>query len=174
MDAYVHDSRRRVMRYFKLVLKGITILERNIGAVCLIAVMAIICANVAYRVIGGVIPGAFDLVELLIIPAVAFALVTVELAKRHTVVDMITTHLPKKVRLCVEICVTAISLLYWMAICWASWVMMLRKMATGEETQLLKVSVIPFRAIWIFALVWLCGVIVLNIGKLFKEIGEQK
>jgi hypothetical protein len=50
--------------------------------------------------------------------------------------------------------------------------MLLKKMATGEHTQLLQVSVIPFRIIWIFALVWLCGVIVLNIGKLFKEIGD--
>jgi hypothetical protein len=53
-------------------------------------------------------------------------------------------------------------------------VMWLNQMATGDHTQLLQVSVIPFRIIWIFALVSLCGVIVLNIGKLFKEIGEQK
>jgi TRAP-type C4-dicarboxylate transport system permease small subunit len=136
--------------------------------------MVIICANVAYRAIGGIIPGTFDLVELLIVPTVGFALVTVELAKRHTIVDMVTTHLPTKVRLGVEICVTVISLFYWMAICWATWKMLLKKIATGEHTQLLQVSVIPFRVIWIFALVWLCGIIVLNIGKLFKEIGEQK
>ena len=162
------------MKYFVQILKRITILERNVGAVCLIGVMVIICANVAYRVIGGIIPGTFDLVELLIVPAVGFALVTVELAKRHTIVDMVTTHLPAKMRLGVEICVTVIALFYWTAIFWATWKMLLVKMATGEQTQLLKVSVIPFRIIWVFALAWLCGVIVLNIGKLFKEIGEQK
>jgi TRAP-type C4-dicarboxylate transport system permease small subunit len=162
------------MKYFWRILNRISILERNMGAVCLTAVMVIICANVAYRVIGGIIPGTFDLVELLIVPAVGFALVTVELAKRHTIVDMVTTHLPTKVRSWVEICVTIIALFYWTVICWATWGMLLKKMATGEHTQLLQVSVIPFRIIWIFALVWLCGVIVLNIGKLFKEIGEQK
>ena len=162
------------MKYFVQILKHISVLERNVGAVCLTAVMVIICANVAYRVIGGIIPGTFDLVELLIVPAVGFALVTVELAKRHTIVDMVTTHLPTKVRLWVEICVTIIALFYWTAICWATCKMLLKKMATGEHTQLLQVSVIPFRVIWVFALVWLCGVIVLNIGKLFKEIGEQK
>ena len=162
------------MKYIVRILKRISVLERNAGAVCLTAVMVIICANVAYRVIGGIIPGTYDLVELLIVPAVGFALVTVELTKRHTIVDMVTTHLPRKVRLGVEICVTVIALFYWTVICWATWKMLLKKMATGEHTQLLQVSVIPFRIIWIFALVWLCGVIVLNIGKLFKEIGEQK
>jgi TRAP-type C4-dicarboxylate transport system permease small subunit len=162
------------MKHVARILSRIGVFERNVGAVCLTAVMMIICVNVAYRVIGGIIPGTFDLVELLIVPAVGFALVTVELAKRHTIVDMVTTRLPPKVRLGVEICVTVIALFYWTAICWATWKMMLVKMATGEETQLLKVSVIPFRVIWFFALVWLCGVIVLNIGKLFKKIGEPR
>jgi len=162
------------VKFFVQILKRISVLERNVGAVCLIGVMVIICANVAYRAIGGIIPGTFDLVELLIVPAVGFALVTVELAKRHTIVDMVTSHLPAKMRLWMEICVTAIALFYWAVICWATWVMLLKKIATGEHTQLLQVSVIPFRIIWIFALVWLCGVIVLNIAKLFKEIGKRK
>ncbi len=96
------------------------------------------CANVAYRAIGGIIPGTFDLVELLIIPAIGFALVTVEYQRRHTVVDMITTHLPAGVRSWLEIVVSIISLFYWAALCWAGWKMLLRKMATGETTQLLQ------------------------------------
>ena len=77
-----------------MVVKGVCVLGRNIGAAFLLGVVTIMCANVAYRAIGGIIPGTFDLVELLIIPAIGFALVTVEYQRRHTVVDMITTHLP--------------------------------------------------------------------------------
>ena len=88
------------MRYVQLVVNGASIMGRNIGAAFLLGVVSIMCANVAYRAIGGIIPGTFDLVELLIIPAIGFALVTVEHQKRHTVVDMVTTHLPPRVRSC--------------------------------------------------------------------------
>jgi TRAP-type C4-dicarboxylate transport system permease small subunit len=165
------------MRYVQLVIKGVTILGRNIGAAFLLSVAMIMCANVAYRAIGGIIPGTFDLVELLIIPAVGFALVTVEHQKRHTVVDMITTHLPARLRSWLEIVVSMVCLFYWAALCWAGWKMLLRKMATGETTQLLHASVTPFRAVWVFTLAWVCVVIIWNVSKTIKEtkeIGEKK
>ena len=93
------------MKHVQTVIKGVSVLGRNIGAAFLLGVVTIMCANVAYRAIGGIIPGTFDLVELLIIPAIGFALVTVELQRRHTVVDMITTHLPVRLRSCLEIVV---------------------------------------------------------------------
>jgi TRAP-type C4-dicarboxylate transport system permease small subunit len=127
---------------------------------------------VAYRAIGGIIPGTFDLVELLIIPAIGFALVTVEYQKRHTVVDMITTHLSAGVRSVLDIIVSIISLFYWAALSWAGWKMLLRKMATGEATQLLQLSVIPFRIVWVFTLAWVCVVIIWHVAKMFK--GDEK
>ena len=165
------------MRYVQLVVKGVTVLGRNIGAAFLLGVATIMCANVAYRAIGGIIPGTFDLVELLIIPAVGFALVTVEHQRRHTVVDMITTHLPARLRSWLEIVVSIICLFYWAALCWAGWKMLLRKMVTGETTQLLHASVTPFRVVWVFTLAWVCVVIVWNISKMIKEtkeIGDKK
>jgi len=87
---------------------------------------------------------------------------------------MVTTHLPKKLQSWMGISVTLIGLLYWAAICWASWKMLLKKMVTGEHTQLLQVSVIPFRVIWVFALAWVCVMIILNLSKMFKEVGGKK
>jgi len=162
------------MRYVQLVVNGASIMGRNIGAAFLLGVVSIMCANVAYRAIGGIIPGTFDLVELLIIPAVGFALVTVEHQKRHTVVDMVTTHLPPRVRSWLEIVVSMFGLFYWAALCWAGWKMLLRKMATGEATQLLQLSVTPYRIVWIFALGWICVVIIWNVSKMIKEIRWKK
>jgi hypothetical protein len=50
--------------------------------------------------------------------------------------------------------------------------MLLRKMATGETTQLLHASVTPFRAVWVFTLAWVCVVIIWNVLKMIKEIKE--
>jgi TRAP-type C4-dicarboxylate transport system permease small subunit len=162
------------MKWFVRILNRISVLERNVGAFFMISVVIVMCANVAYRAIGGIIAGTFDLVELLIVPAIGFALVTVELQRRHIVVDMVTIHLPKKLQSWMGISVTVIGLLYWAAICWASWKMLLKKMATGEHTQLLQVSVIPFRVIWVFALAWVCVMVILNLSKMVKELGGKK
>jgi TRAP-type C4-dicarboxylate transport system permease small subunit len=165
---------RRILKYVQLVVNGVSALGRNIGAAFLLGVVTIMCANVAYRAIGGIIPGTFDLVEILIIPAVGFALVTVEYQRRHTVVDMVTTHLPAGVRSLLEIAVSIVGLFYWAALCWAGWRMLLRKMATGEATQLLQISVTPFRMVWVFTLAWICIVIVWNLTKMIGEMGEKK
>ena len=162
------------MKCVQLVVKGVSVLGRNIGAAFLLGVVTVMCANVAYRAIGGIIPGTFDLVELLIIPAIGFALVTVEFQRRHTLVDMITTHLPVRLQAWLEIVVSIISLFYWAALCWAGWKMLLRKMATGETTQLLQASVTPFRMVWVFTLAWVCVVIVWNLRTMIKELGAKK
>jgi TRAP-type C4-dicarboxylate transport system permease small subunit len=162
------------VRYFEAFVNRISLLERNIGAVFLLGVMVIIVSNVIYRVFGGIIAGTYDLVEILIVPAVGFALVTVELAKRHTMVEIVVNYFPRKTRVWVELVMTLISLSFWSIVCWASYWITVEKMKMGERTETLGVSVIPFRWVWIFALSWLLVVIVLNIIKLKKAIEETK
>jgi TRAP-type C4-dicarboxylate transport system permease small subunit len=159
---------QRELKPIQLVIQKVCTTGRNIAAVFLLGVVAVMVANVAYRAIGGIIPGTFDLVEVLIIPAVGFALVTVEYQKRHTIVDMITIHLPAGVRSALEIVVSILSFFYWAALCWAGWKMLLRKMATGEATQLLQISVTPFRIVWVFTLALVCVVIVWNVSRMLK------
>lgn len=168
------EFERANMKYVEVVIRGVCVIGRNIGAAFLLAVVAIMCANVAYRSVGGIIPGTFDLVELLIIPAIGFALVTVEYQRRHTVVDIVTTLLPVRFRSWLDISVSVISLFYWVALCWAGYKMLLRKMATGESTQLLQLSVIPYRLVWVFTLGWICVVIVYSVLKMLKEMREKK
>lgn len=162
------------MKYLELAVKHVSVIGRNIGAVFLLAVVTIMCANVTYRAIGGIIPGTFDLVELLIVPAIGFALVTVEYQRRHTVVDMVVALLPVRVRSWLDLIVSVIGVFYWAALCWAGYKMLLKKMTTGEATQLLQLSVIPYRMIWVFTLGWICIVIVRNVVKMAKEIRGRK
>lgn len=162
------------MKYVELVVKRVSIAGRNIGAVFLLAVVAIMCANVLYRAIGGIIPGTFDLVELFIVPAVGFALITVEFQRRHTVVDMIVVFLSSKARSWLDLIVSLVSLFYWAALCWAGYKMLIRKMAMGETTPLLKLSIIPYRMVWVFTLAWICIIVFYSILKIAKEIREVK
>ena len=168
------DRRGDHVRYFRVFVSRVSLLTRDTGAFFLFCVMAVIVFNVMYRVVGGIVPGTYDLVEMLIVPAIAFALVTVEFAKRHTMVDMIVTRLPSTARLWVEVAMTLISLTFWSTVCWASYWITLEKMRVGEKTDTLGISIIPVRWLWVFALGWLIVVIVLNIYNLIAEIAGRK
>lgn len=145
----------------------------DVGAVVLAAIMFLICANVAYRIFGGVIPGAYDLVETLIVATAIFSVVDAELHKGHTNVDMVTMHLPVKVRLWLENFCNAICLVFWGIVGWASLRLTLAKAEVGETTEVIGMSIIPFRWIWVTGLALLCLVILMNMGKVFKQLGEK-
>jgi TRAP-type C4-dicarboxylate transport system permease small subunit len=162
------------MKSFLLAVKGFSIAGRYIGAAFLMSVVIVMCANVAYRALGGIIPGTFDLVELLIVPAVGFALILVEYERQHTIVDMVTLHLKPRLRSALETFMSIVSLLYWTALCWFSLMMLLKKMATGEHTQLLHLSVTPFRAIWTFTLLGVCIAIIRNLAVKWTSSGEKE
>lgn len=144
----------------------------NTGAVFLIAIMFFICANVVSRIFGAVIPGTYELVEIMVVIVAGFALSDTEIHHRQTNVDMVTIHLPKKIKLWIENACNLISLVYWAIIAWASIGITLDKAFKGEETDLLKISVIPFRVIWVIGLILICFVIIYNSYKNCKESGR--
>lgn len=142
----------------------------NIGAVALAATMIIIVANVTYRAFGGVIVGTYDLVEITIVIVAAFSIADTEIHKRHTSVDAVTTLLSEKAQLRMENGCNLISLLYWGVIAWGSARLTIEKAQLGEVTELLKISIIPFRAFWVFGLILICLVIIYNTYSNFKAL----
>jgi TRAP-type C4-dicarboxylate transport system permease small subunit len=135
--------------------------------------MFIICANVIFRIFGGVIPGTYELVEIMVVIVAGFALSDTEIHHRQTNVDMVTIHLPKKIRLGLENVCNLIGLVYWLVIAWASAGITIDKAVKGEETELLKISIIPFRVIWVFGLILICFVIIYNASENFEELGGR-
>ena len=149
-------------------------LGRNTGAVFLIIIMFIICSNVVIRIFGAVIPGTYELVEIMVVIVAGFALSDTEFHRRHTNVDMVVVLLPKRVRLWLENACNLVSWVYWVLIAWASTHLLIDKAARGETTDILKISVIPFRAIWVLGLILICFVIIYNMSKNCAELGRGK
>lgn len=162
------------MNLFEKLIKHTVSYGTNIGAVFLVAVMSIICSNVIYRIFGGIIPGTYELVEILIVVVAGFALSDTEIHHRQTSVDMVTNHLPKKTKLWLENGCNLIGFVYWAVIAWASVILTMDKSAKGEATELLEISIIPFRVIWVFGLILVCFVILYNMFKNFKELGGRE
>jgi len=161
------------MSLFERLVKCTVGYGTNAGAAFLVAIMLMICANVIFRIFGGVIPGTYELVEIMVVIVAGFALSDTEIHHRQTNVDMVTIHLPKKIRLWLENVCNLISWVYWVVIGWASAGITIDKAAKGEATELLKISVIPFRVVWVVGLILICLVIIYNTSKNCKELGGK-
>ena len=158
------------MNLYDKIMDRIVHYSTYIGTFALAAVMLIIVANVIYRVFGGVIAGTYDLVETITVLVASFALTNTELAKKHTNVDMLIVLMKDKPKIWLEQLCNVISFVYWLTIAWATIRVTIDKAAVGETTDLLKVSIIPFRGIWSFALVLMAFIVIYNIYRNFREL----
>src|SRR4030042_7167810 len=90
------------MKLVEKLIKGTVNQTTNFGAVFRVAVMLLITINVIYRIFSGVIPGQYELVEIMIVVVAGFAICDTEIHRRQTSVDMVTMHLPRKSKLWLE------------------------------------------------------------------------
>jgi|YelNatPaOPRAMG01_1025707.scaffolds.fasta_scaffold17180_4 TRAP-type C4-dicarboxylate transport system permease small subunit len=141
-----------------------------VGTLALVGVMVIIDANILWRAFGSIIAGTYDLVEITIVIAVAFGLTYTEFYQAHTRVDLFTSKMPKKMRLCFEYFSNFLSGVYWSIIVYATAKITVEKAALGEKTDLLKISIIPFRVVWLIGLILVVLLVVLNTLKAKKTI----
>jgi TRAP-type C4-dicarboxylate transport system permease small subunit len=162
------------MNWYDKTMKGLTDIGTLIGMLALSAVMFIIMGNVLWRSFGKVIPGTYDLVETIAVLVAAFAILNCEYLKRYTTVDMLTTLLKKKPQIWLEQLCHLISFGYWALICYATVLVTIDKGKIGEHTDLLKISIIPFRATWSIALGVITLIVVYNIYRNFVELRGMK
>jgi len=158
------------MNLYDKIMKWATEIGTWFGICALTAVMIIITGNVIWRIFGKVIPGTYDLVETITVLVAAFAIVKCEMEKKHTTVDMLTLHLKKKVQIRLEQFCQIISFGFWATICYATILVTIDKAKIGEQTDLLKISIIPFRAIWCYALALIAALVIYNFYKNFREL----
>ena len=162
------------MNLFEKLIKGTVNYGTNFGAVFLVAVMLLITINVIYRIFSGVIPGQYELVEIMIVVVAGFAICDTEIHRRQTSVDMVTMHLPRKSKLWLENVCNLIALVFWALVARETIRLTMDKAAKGEHTDLLQVPIIPTRVIWVVALILVCVIIIYNIFKNFKELGRKE
>ena len=162
------------MNIFEKLIKGTTNFTTNIGVVFLVAVMLLITINVIYRIFAGVIPGQYELVEIMIVVVAGFAICDTEIHHRQTSVDMVTMRLPRKSKLWLENGCNLIGLVFWALVARETIRLTMDKAAKGEHTDLLQIPIIPTRVIWVVALILVCVIILHNIFKNFKELGRKE
>jgi TRAP-type C4-dicarboxylate transport system permease small subunit len=156
------------MKYLANLVRRIGGWGMAVGAVALVAMMVLIVASVIYRRAGHVIPGTYELSELLIVVTVAFALGYAALEKSHIVVKVVVARFPQRAQAILAAAMSFISLATWAAVSWTAFIIVSKRWL-GEESEMLSVPFLPFRLIFLFGLVLLCSVYLIDLIRALRQ-----
>ena len=143
-----------------------------IGAAFLVGMMVLIVANIIYRLFGHVIPGSFELSELMIVVAVASALGYAAVHKSHIVVKIVVSRFSQRWQAIIEVLMSLISLATWAVIAFASYNVLSQRWLT-EITDLLDIPYLPFRMIFVLGLAILCLVYVTDMVRALSQVVKR-
>lgn len=132
-----------------------------LGGVCLFAMMVLIVANVVTRVFGRVIPGSFEISELLIVVTASFALGYAALHESHVDVKIVVSQFSERWQVLIEVLTSFLSLITWAVTAYASALIMTERWLT-EESEMLAIPYLPFRMVLMIGLILIALVYLIN------------
>jgi TRAP-type C4-dicarboxylate transport system permease small subunit len=139
-----------------------------LGAAFLTGMMSLVVANIIFRLCGSVIPGSYEISELMVVVVAAFALGYAALYKSHVVVKIVVSRFPQRTQAILEALMSLISLGTWAVITWAS-VNILAEKWLIERTELLWVPFLPFRFVFVFGLGLFSLVYLMDLFKALRQ-----
>lgn len=149
-----------------------TLLERTIvwiGAAALVLLGGLICLSVGLRMAGAVVKGSAEIGEMLIIIVSATAIVTATFTDAHPSVHMLVEKLGKTARTRLAAVIGIVGAVFWAATAWINGKVAIENAGLIEETELLRISVIPFRWLWIACLALVAIVLVVQVLRSMKS-----
>ena len=160
------------MALLKIIIRRISIVGNWIGMSVLVLMMLLIVTNIITRSFGRVITPAYELIEIMAGIAISFCIVYVTLEKGNIVVDFVVTKLPRRLQSVLHVITSLLGMGTWILIAVASFIFA-NRLGFAEKTDLLGISIMPIRYVWIFALVVLCFIIFVQlvdaIGKVISK-----
>ena len=125
------------------------------GGVALVGLLVLIVGNVLFRLTGRIIPGSYELAELIIPIIAGTAVLCATLSGSHVAIDFVVDRFPHASRRRIAIAMALAGALYWCVVAWAGALVALRNTRLGEYTEVLGISVAPLRWMWVAVC---CGV----------------
>ena len=156
------------MAYFTKIVRRLIEVGTALGAAFLVGMMVLIVANIVYRMTGHVIPGSFELSELMIVVTAAFALGYAALQKSHVDVNIVVSHFPPRLQSVIAAIVAFLSMGTWAVVAWASAVILSDRWLT-EETDMLLIPYLPFRIVLFVGLILISLVYLIDMIRALRE-----
>lgn len=143
-----------------------------LSGIFLIAAMLLLMSNIVGRITHTVIPGSYELFEMLMVVPVSFALFYAAKEKYHVVVELIVSLFPPKLAAVSEMAASLLSLAIWALIAWASTTVAYEN-GIKEATEILELPYLPFRIVWIFFLLLFCLTCILDFYQAYRRWCEK-
>ena len=143
-----------------------------LGGVFLIVGMLLLMSNIFGRFAHFVIPGSYELFELIMVIPVAFALVHAALQKTHVVVHLIVSRFPPRLGAAAEILASLLSFTIWALIAWGG-ARLAYENGLKETTDILGVPYLPFRIVWLIALILFCLSYLLDMHQAVRRVFKK-
>jgi TRAP-type C4-dicarboxylate transport system permease small subunit len=143
--------------------------------VSIVAIALVLCVGavdiVTAKLFDKPVPGAIDIIGLLLVLVSAFGLSETELLKRHIRVDFVTMRLPGRLRYVCEAISAFISFAIWALIIWSSvkYALMLRISKEGSHT-----LVIPYFPFVLAMALGCIPILLVIIGQFFESVRPLK
>ena len=150
------------MDIFSSLLERITKAGAFLGGIFLVGAMLLLVTNILGRFVHFVVPGSYEVFELIMVIPVSFALVYAALHKSHVIVHLITSRFPPKLAITSEILACFISTCVWALLAYAS-AQIAFENGLNEVSETLDIPYIPFRLLWSFCLILFCLAYVLEL-----------
>lgn len=143
----MNSSRRAQERLVNLIAYA--------GGLALVGLLVLIVGNVIFRLTGRIIPGSYELAELIIPIIAGAAVLCATLSGSHVAIDLVVDRFPDAPRRRIAIAMALAGALYWCVVAWAGALVAFRNTGLGEYTEVLGISVAPLRWMWVAVC---CGV----------------
>jgi TRAP-type transport system small permease protein len=124
--------------------------------------MTFVFYDVIARALGHPTPGSNDVVQLLTIVAVAFAMGYTQILKRHPSISFIAEKLSSRPRAILSAVISLLGLIPFILLAWNSLVFARRMWTTNEGTMTLAIPIYPFIYCIAFGSILLCLVLIMN------------
>jgi TRAP-type C4-dicarboxylate transport system permease small subunit len=136
-------------------------------ALMVILVVSDICGNKFFKT---PVPGGIELVSLLSVVAISFAIAETQLAHGHIEVEMLVTRLPKKAQKVIATFVYLLSIALFIVLCVRSFKYGNTLQSSGEVSMTMSLPFYPF--VWGMGISCICVILVL-IMQLLKMLREN-
>lgn len=140
-----------------------------LGGLFLIVGMLLLMSNIFGRFAHIVIPGSYELFELIMVIPVGFALVYAALQKAHVTVHLIVSRFPPKLHAAAEILAFLLSFAVWALIAWGG-TRLAWESGLMETSDVLEVPFLPFRIVWVFCLLLFCLTYLLDLYRTIRRL----
>jgi TRAP-type C4-dicarboxylate transport system permease small subunit len=139
-----------------------------LGVAALVGMMVLVASNVIIRFFGGIIPGTYELVEIMAAVLISFALIYAALTKTHIVIKLLVSRLPQRAQAILGSITSLFGIVTWALLAGAGAIYAREQWLLNETTDMLELPIVPFRYVLVFALIILCLVLLADLSSALR------